>query len=109
MQAVEVKTPSVREVKELCIRSYRSFLEANRLLAEARARTAAAEKAMAAARARRESGADLGEEERAALLEASSRAGASLGAVNDALDEAEELVRSCDLKRAELRVLLEGV
>jgi vacuolar-type H+-ATPase subunit I/STV1 len=105
VEQIEVGTKRLKELKEICVGSYRSFIEAVRLLDEARAQTLKTESAVAEARSDKQDGGAVSESQRARLKEMSEKAASSLSAVNQSLDRAEKLVDSCEKARTAQRTL----
>jgi hypothetical protein len=108
LEQIEVGGERLRTLKQTCLESYRSFIEAMRLLDQARAETMKTEAAVAEVRAGGSDGGPLTESQRERIMGMSEKAASSLGAVNESLDKAEKLVDSCDKARAAMRAMAES-
>ncbi|MDJ0766708.1 MAG: hypothetical protein QNJ97_27295 [Myxococcota bacterium] len=105
---LNIETDRIRQVRTLCVASYRSFDEAASKLSIARENTVQAEAAVAKARERQRLGEQLTKEEEDRLRSMSQTAAQSLSSVNQILDRAEAQVKSCEDQRNELRALITG-
>ncbi len=109
LMAVEVDSPSVQRVKDICAQSHNEMTSAMRALDEARQQTTAAEGAVESAKkAMRAEQREITAEEMAKLLSMSKGAAETLVRVTENLDRAEELVESCSREREDLRRALTG-
>jgi len=106
LEALAVESPRAGAVRDLCVKAYRSFGEANGKLAIARGKTRDVESAVALARTMgpRDAGLPSGEAERLRGLQTDA-VGALDGATRS-LDQAESLVKACRERRADLRTFL---
>ena len=106
LRNVSCKTERISALKKSCVDSYREFENASRLLADARAKTAQTEAAVARARKETDGGQPMGLVQKDSLLELSQSTAQSLEAVNTALNKAESLVEECEKKRKALEQLV---
>ena len=104
LEQVAVTTDRLKTLKKVCSQSYRSFIKATLLLADARKKTENTEAAIAKASAAKQDGGALDEAEKQKLKEMSQKTATSLEEVNQALDRAEELVESCDRAQKDFEV-----
>ncbi len=108
VEETKVTVDRIRQLKDLCVSSYRAFDQANQLLLGAKAKTEKAEQAMAKARALSAAGEEITDAGKTDLREMSRAAGEALEAVNTSLDRAEKLVARCEKQRRVLRDLIES-
>ena len=106
LDAVSIRSPRVRKIKTLCTAAYRSFGTASEKLDVARTRTREVEAEVRRAQAREADGGVMTPAQQTALAGLSSSATSALDGADRALDEAEELVRSCEERRDAFRATL---
>lgn len=109
LMAVEVQSPQVERLRDICAESHRKMTSAMRALDDARQKTANVESAVQEAKkAMSAENRPITAQEMQQLQEMSKNAAEMLSRVTSDLDRAEELVESCGREREELRRALTG-
>jgi hypothetical protein len=106
LATTNVSTPRIKELKKLCVESYRTFFQASSLLEVARQQTVTIENEIENARQQALNTGGLSPEDEIRLGSLANKAAGSLKQVTDKLDRADALVTACDKKRKSLRAEL---
>lgn len=106
LASTHVSAPRIKELKNLCVESYRTFFQASALLEGARQQTVTIENEIENARLQAVNNGGLSPENEIRLGRLANKAAASLKQVTSKLDQAEALVTACDKKRKSLRAEL---